>query len=424
MQLLNATSRKEYATILAMSCGSILEWYEVFLYVYWSPVISKLFFGSNSESMNLLNSLFIFLVGFWARPIGGVLFGRIGDLMGRKYSLILSIVILIFPTFITGLLPTYEQIGIFAPISFAILRFLQVLPSGGELPGSFCYLYEWASPKRKRYMMSWGAVGSQVGIAISFIESKFVESILSPGDLLNWGWRISFIFGSFIALLGFFLRTRLHETPSYQEMERRHNKSKKSIFQIIADYYRAIGMGIVLCLLTSSGFYILCVTFPVYVSSVFNIGQNSLLAGLGVLLLGSIFIPFFGFLGDRFSNKKILIGSTVSIILLLYPLFFTTAHLYKTSSAILLIAFIVCLSALMALMPYRFAVLFPTPVRFTGVGISFNIVDGVLGSLSTVLASYFMNQFDSLFPCYFILFLCAILSLGALLTLDEKDEKY
>jgi MFS transporter, MHS family, proline/betaine transporter len=109
MQLRNPISQKDYATILAMSCGSILEWYEVFLYVYWAPVISKLFFESASESMNLLHSLFIFLVGFWARPIGGVFFGRLGDLMGRKYSLILSIVILIFPTLAMGLLPTYES---------------------------------------------------------------------------------------------------------------------------------------------------------------------------------------------------------------------------------------------------------------------------------------------------------------------------
>lgn len=401
----------------------MLEWYEVFLYVYWAPVISKLFFSEATDFKNLLNALLIFMVGFWARPIGGVFFGRIGDLVGRKYALILSIVILIFPTLGMGILPTYEKIGILAPICFGLLRFLQAIPSGGELPGAFCYLYEWAPPARKRFMLSWGAIGSQIGIAISLIESKWLEYILSPADLLEWGWRLSFIVGSFLALLGLFLRRGLHETPSYQEMERRDTKFKTPLFQIIWQQRGAIGMGIVLCLLASSGFYILCVTFPIYISNIFKIGQNSLFASLGVLLLGSISLPFFGLLGDRFSNKKILIASTVAIILLLYPLYFTTEHLYTIPSAILLFTFILCLSALMALLPYRFAVLFPTRVRFTGIGISFNLVDGVLGSLSTVLAFYFMNKYNSLLPCYLILFVCAIISLLALFSLNEKIEK-
>jgi len=420
MQLKGSTSQKEYVTILAVCFGSLLEWYEVFLYVYWAPLISKLFFGADTEAMNLLHSLFIFMVGFWARPLGGIIFGRIGDLLCRKHSLILSIVIMIFPTLGMGLLPTYGQIGVLAPICFAILRFLQALPSGGELPGAFCYLYEYAPPGRKCYMTSWGAVGSQIGIAISLIESKWIEYIFPTADLLEWGWRLSFIIGSFIALLGFFLRTKLHETPLYQQMEQRHEKLKTSIFQIIRRYRRSIGMGIALCLFTASGFYILCVTFPIYISSIFNIGQNSLITGLAILLLGPIFFPFFGFLGDRFNNKKILIASTITMILLLYPLYFTTAHSYKTAAAILLFVFILCLSALLALMPYRFVVLFPTPVRFTGVGISFNIVDGVLGSSITMIAFYFMNKYHSLLPCYLILFICSIVSLIALFFVNER----
>lgn len=411
-------SRKEYAIILTMTFGSILEWYEIFIYVYWAPVISKLFFGQALASVNLLNSLLIFMIGFWARPIGGFFFGRIGDLVGRKYALILSIVILIFPTLFMGLLPTYDQIGIFSPICLILLRFLQAIPSGGELPGSFCYLYEYAPLKRRRYITSWGAIGSQIGIAISMIESKYIESILPHEALVNWGWRISFIFGSFIALLGLLLRSKLHETPVYQQITKRHEKLKISFLEIIKQYRRPIVKIMVLGLLNSAGFYILCAVFPIY------IGQNGVLSGLSVLILGSIFIPFIGYLGDRFNNKKMLIASVIGIILILYPMYFFGQHSHNVFLAIFFIAFILFLSVSAALLPYRFAALFPANIRFTGVGIGFNLGDGVLGSLSTVLAFILMSKLNSLLPCYLIIFICAILSLLAMFTIKEEDAKH
>ncbi|MEN9344012.1 MAG: hypothetical protein RLZZ453_799 [Chlamydiota bacterium] len=412
-------SRREYGTILAVSFGSLLEWYEVFLYIYWSPIIAELFFKTSSTATNLLNSFLIFMIGFWARPLGGVLFGRIGDLFGRKYALVLSIIVLIFPTLGMGLLPTYAEIGIFSPLLFALLRFLQALPSGGELPGAFCYLYETALPAHRRYMTSWGAVGSQIGIAISLIESRCIEYLLPPQDLVAWGWRLSFIVGSLIAFLGFFVRRKLHETPAYQEIIRRHKVCKLSLFQVILRNRRSIFQVIALCICSTAAFYTLCVTFPLYIHKMFDIRHSGLLSGLGVLLLGAVGLPVFGFLGDRFSNKKLLIAGTTGIALLIYPLFISMQNLCTMAFSFLLIAFIICLTICMALLPYRFVSLFPVPIRFTGVGISFNLVDGILGSLITMISLYLMHSYDSLLPSCFILFGCALISLFALFVLKN-----
>ncbi len=422
---MHATNRKEYRTILAMSFGSLLEWYEVFLYVYWAPVISELFFVASSKLMSTFYSLLIFMIGFWARPLGGIFFGRIGDLLGRKYALILSITIMIFPTLGMGLLPTYEQIGILAPICFAILRLLQSLPVGGELPGAFCYFYECARPDRRRYMIGWGSVGSQLGMAISLVESKLMEHLFPSDVFLEWGWRISFIFGSFIALFGLYLRKGLHETPRYQEMVQRHQRLKISVFQIISQYRRAIGKSCAFNLFTPAGFYVSCVIFPVYLSNFFGLEKSSLFMGLSLLLLGAVSFPFFGFLGDHFSNKKMLMGSVICIIFILFPIYFSIIYSCKTLLMLLLLVFGVCLSILMTLMPYRFVVLFPTPVRFTGVGFSFNVVDAILGSIITVLVFYFINLYHSLLPGFLILFICAVISLLGLMTIDEtKEESY
>lgn len=406
-----------------MSFGSLLEWYEIFLYIYWAPVISHLFFKASSDSTRLLNSLFIFMVGFWARPIGGIVFGRLGDLVGRKYSLICSITILIFPTLGIGLLPTYEQIGILAPIILVILRFLQALPSGGELPGAFCYLYECSPPSRRHYITSWGAIGSQLGIAISLLESKFMESMFSPAALSSWGWRVSFIAGSFIALLGLLLRSRLHETPVYRNIERRHQQLKISIFEIFKRYGRSIFMVMTLGLFNSAGFYMLCLALPIYTSTIFRIENNNTLPSLILLILGSVFIPFIGFLGDRFNNKKMLITSIIIAALTLYPLYLAAEHLQSTYAALLLLIFIICLSVSAALLPYCFAIMFPPFIRFTGMGIGFNMGDGVLGSATTVMAFYFLTQYGSLLPCYIIIFICAMISLTALCFVKERNSR-
>src|SRR3990167_456922 len=138
---MNLTKIQKFV-ILAVSFGNILEWYEIYLYVFWAPVISQLFFDHTSYSVNLLSTVSLFAIGFLVRPLGGLFFGRLGDRIGRKKAFVLSILAMIIPTFLIGILPTYHQIGFAAPFLLAILRILQTFPAGGELPGAFCYLYE------------------------------------------------------------------------------------------------------------------------------------------------------------------------------------------------------------------------------------------------------------------------------------------
>src|SRR5579872_3886843 len=130
-------SKKEKATVIfAVTFGNLLEWYEIYLYVYWAPIISKIFFKPNSDLVNLTNTFLVFAIGFLARPLGGIFFGRLGDRIGRKKALILSLLMMTVPTFVTGLLPTYAQIGLFAPLILIVMRILQSFPAGGELPGA------------------------------------------------------------------------------------------------------------------------------------------------------------------------------------------------------------------------------------------------------------------------------------------------
>jgi MHS family proline/betaine transporter-like MFS transporter len=309
------SEKREHSAILAVTIGSILEWYEIYLYVFWSPILSKLLFNHHSETVNLIGTFLLFAVGFLARPFGGIIFGRIGDLYGRRKSLILSIVVLAIPSFVMGLLPTYETIGLAAPIIFGITRIFQALPAGGELPGAFCYLYESTRVHHRRYMTSWGAVGNQIGIIIAMFECYLLEQFLTPEQLISWGWRLSFMLGGVIALFGFYLRYRMMETPLYKDMERHHHIVRQPILQVMNHYKKNIMMGIFFCLSNSVEFYLISVLFPVYFSNILDIHYDkNILISLFILILTTLPLPFIGMMGDHFSNKKILIGGSTNYI--------------------------------------------------------------------------------------------------------------
>lgn len=417
------SEKREHSIILAVTIGSILEWYEIYLYVFWSPILSKLLFNHPSEAVNLIGTFLLFAVAFLARPFGGIVFGRIGDLFGRKKSLILSIVVLAVPSFVMGVLPTYETIGLAAPILFAITRLFQALPAGGELPGAFCYLYESTHMHHRRYMTSWGAVGNQLGIIISMFECYLLEQFLTPEQLISWGWRLSFMLGGVIALFGFYLRYRLNETPLYRDMERHHHIVRQPILQVLNHYRKNILMGIFFCLSNSVGFYLISVLFPVFFSTILNIHYHeNILIALFIMILTTVPLPFIGMLGDRFSNKKILIGASLVMIVLLYPLYLSIAAAASLLALMIAIIFILAFTCLTALIPYRFAALFPTPARYTCVGISYNLVDGIIGGFSPALALYFVSLNQSVSICYWMVFASAVISLLAFFKINEQKE--
>jgi MHS family proline/betaine transporter-like MFS transporter len=411
-------SRKEKLTVIfAVTFGNLLEWYEIYLYVYWAPIIGKLFFKPNSELVNLTNALLVFAIGFLARPLGGVFFGRLGDRIGRRKALILSLAMMTVPTFITGLMPTFAQVGVLAPMLLILMRVFQSFPAGGELPGAACYLYESARFHHRRFMCSWASLGFQLGILISTLECFFLEKYLSQEDLTNWGWRLSFLIGGVLGVCGLFFRYKLHETPLYREMIT-HERIANPLLGIVKKYKKQIMQAILFCALNSSAFYILTISFPFYLEKAVGTSyQNNLLITSFLLLFITIPLPFFGLLGDRFSNKKLLIGSALGILILLFPLCTTLS--FKLLIPLLLL-FCLCFTCLSALLPYAISDLFPTYARFTCLGISFNIVDAIIGGFTPVIALYLYHRtgMQGAF-CWFLLF-CALLSLGSYLAMKEK----
>lgn len=419
--LINFSKKNARTAVVAVTLGNLLEWYEIYLYVYWAPIISHLFFKPGSDSDRLINAFLVFAVGFLARPLGGLVFGRIGDVIGRKRSLILSIVMMIIPTFITGLLPTYEQIGCFAPSLLILMRILQSFPAGGELPGAFCYLYESAPLEKRRFLSSWSGVGYQLGILISTLECYFLEKHMSPENLMQWGWRISFIVGGLIGVSGLLLRFQLHETPVYREMVTHEKLVKKPVWDVLKRYKSEIFTGICYSALCSSAFYLISINLADFFSNILMTGNgNRLLFTAIILVLITVPLPLFGMLGDRYNNKKILVGCTTAIIFLLYPLYLSLESESLLVAGFVVLIFGLLITCITALIPYIFCDLFPTYARFTCVAVSFNIVDAIIGGFTPVASLYLFYLTNSKTSFCWILLVVSLVSLYSYLKMPSR----
>lgn len=500
------SKKEQNLVIFGVTIGSILEWYEAYLYIFWAPIFADLFFNRNSELEELQGSFLIFWVGFLARPLGGIFFGRIGDTLGRKKSFILSIVMTAIPTFLISLLPTHAQIGIFAPMLLGMLRFAQAFPSGGEQPGAFCYLYESAGPDNKRYLTSWGAVGNQIGIILSMVECYYLEQWLSKEELMAWGWRLSFGIGGVIGLLGFYLRSKLHETPVFKELHHNVQKSQKSLFETISiglnstflntlatkiqslktktihsttdqknqeilvqkiknstpippessslkklpslslkirenakstlstqiattsisnifrKYKNEIFLGIGFCMLDAIGFYLISSVFPSYFATV-NSSEYStnVLIAIVTTIASTIPLPLFGILGDKVNNKFLMLLCSLSILVLLLPIYLSLSYSNLYWAISLYAISIMLFTCITALIPYLLCNLFPSEIRFTGVGISYNIVDGILGGLTPMIALSLFSLSGNPLSFLWLVVLSAIIS--SISYLKIKDRK-
>lgn len=419
-------SKKERRTIvLAVSIGNLLEWYEIYLYVYWAPIISKLFFHPHSDLIGLIYTYLIFGLGFLARPLGGIFFGRLGDKVGRKKALILSLMMMIFPTFVTGLLPTYKQIGHYAPCVLALMRILQAFPAGGELPGAMCYLYESSRPDKRKYMSSWTAMGFQMGILISTIECFLLDEFLPQEDLLLWGWRFSFLVGGLIGFCGLFLRYKLHETPLYQEILTHEKIVKEPLFEVFTRHKKELIQGGLYCILNSASFYLITVNFPMYFSQMLGVDSRLyLLVTTVMLLVITVPLPFFGKLAQKYNYKNILIYSTLASIILLYPLYLSMNSASVVFMSIVVLLFSLLFACLSAIIPFIISDIFPTYARFTCVGVSFNFVDALVGGFTPAIALLLLRSTGNRGSICWFLLACGLLSLYSYVMIKEKHPHH
>lgn len=405
-------NKKQIRTIFTVTFGNILEWYDIYSYAYFAPILSKVFFNFDSNLSGLVGSFVIFGSGFITRPFGAILFGRIGDLIGRKSAFVWSIIVMTIPTFFMGCLPTYAQIGIYSPLILGLLRLLQSIPAAGETPGTICFLYENSERENRIYLTSWTQVGNQIGAILGLTQSFLMDQLMSDEFVMSWGWRISFWIGGLIGLFGIYLRRRLDETPIYQRLKEHCRINKQSIVKVINEHKKTIALGTAFGVINASTFYLLATYIPTYLNEALGLThfQNAMVSLL-FLVLTTILLPVFGLLGEKVNIKSLLIFSSLLVIILLYPLALSIINKNLFWMAVIGLVYIFPITLFTTFIGYLLAHLYPAPVRFTAVGLSFNFADGIVGGFSPAIALILLRMTGNQAAfCWFIL-VCALVSL-------------
>ena len=410
-------------TVLAGAIGNVLEWYDFALFGYFAPVLSRLFFPASDPSLSLIATFGVFAVGFLARPLGALLFGYWGDTKGRRAALAWSIILMALPTCLVGLLPTYAQIGLAAPLILTALRFLQGLSVGGEFTGSVTFLVEHAAPTERGYIGSWAGFSAQIGALLGSGVGTLATASLSSEALEQWGWRIPFVAGSVIALVGWYLRRSIPESPAFERLQQAGVVSSAPVRELLTSHRAQLFQVIGLVLLHGVGFYTFYVFLPTYLTKVTDLPMGTtLLLNTICMTFMAMLIPLMGKLSDRVGHRWVLAAGAVGLALGTVPVFswFGNGHLLLIATAQGLIT--VCVSAYMGPFFAIVATLFPVARRYTGLSISYNLASALFGGTAPLMATMLMERSGSALAPGWYVSLCAVLSLIALSTIREERK--
>ncbi len=219
-------NRKERRVVLASSLGTMFEWYDFFVYGALASIFSKQFFTGLNDTTAFIFALLVFAAGFAVRPFGALVFGRLGDLVGRKYTFLITIMIMGFSTVLVGFLPTYSSVGILAPIGLVVLRMAQGLAIGGEYGGAATYVAEHAPPGKRGAYTSWIQMTATAGLFLSLIVIMTCRSVIPPDAFIEWGWRVPFLLSALLLAVSVWIRLRLNESPAFTAMQAEGKGSK------------------------------------------------------------------------------------------------------------------------------------------------------------------------------------------------------
>ena len=404
--------------IIPVTLGSMIEWYEVFLYIYWSPIIeSALKIDYTLPVIDFFHASIVFAIAICvSRTFGGVWLGAKGDRKGRKGVFFWTLFFIFLPILLTLFMPT--RWVFFSIIYMGLMKFLQGIPAGGELPGALCFLEECALKKRRKYVCSYLLIGPQIGQILALGQSILMKSLLPTHFLVTWGWRLSFALAVVIGCLGLTLRKKLHETSAFHGIKVKHEVLKHPIKKIWSQYKKNVVIGLFLSVFEVAGFFLIEFYFLGNIKTLCHLNFHQCLVLYGVSLVPIVFLmPVIGRLASNYQHTKwlnaqsLLISSGLGVMLLTLPLYFTFVKDWLTVSFSLFGLLIFLLSIQFALIPSLLAEIFPTNVRFTCLGFSFNLTDSLLGGVLPFIAAGIMSFTGNAFAFIFLLPLAAVIFL-------------
>ncbi|GAA2098695.1 MFS transporter [Brevibacterium salitolerans] len=375
------------------SVGSVVEWFDVALYGYLAVVIGEVFFESSSPTAALLSSFAVFGSAFIVRPLGGIVFGAIGDRIGRRKVLATVILTASGATFLIGLLPGYATIGILAPVLLVILRLVQGFSAGGEMGGASAFVAEYAPRERRGYLVSFVEMGCILGFLLGASTVLVMNAVLSESQMHEWGWRIPFLVAGPLGAVGLYIRSRLEETPEFTALRAQGRVRKNPLKETLVRHWRAVLIVAGFALFQNVAIYVILTYVPTHLSV--TLGFSALLGSVSAVVMMAVLcalIPVTGLLSDRVGRRPVLLFSCVTSLLLGVPLFLGM----QTGSAVLAVACHVLLGILLSffLGPVLAAAneLFSTDVRYGGFSLGYNVSVSLFGGTAPFVVTLLVAE--------------------------------
>lgn len=392
----DTTSRRRQSrlqTIVGIGSGNALEWYDWGIYATFTAYFASQFFHSGSAGTDVLKTLAVFAVGFLARPFGGFLFGFLADRKGRQLSMTLAVGLAALGSLVIGITPSYDSIGIFAPIILVVARLTQGLAHGGELPSAQTYLSEMAPRERRGLWSSLIYFSGTVGNVFGVLLGAILATVLTTSEMTTYGWRIPFILGGIFGFFALYMRSQMHETETFTKAAAVvAAEPQPSLWRQIMQHpkllMRVIGMTIGATVI----YYVWAVSAPAYAISNRGIeGSSALWAGVVANIVFMVSLPLWGMLSDRIGRRPVLLTGTTLIALLLFPL---NAFIGNSAVklAISMSIALVLIAAFASIAPAVYAEMFPTHIRAAGLGVPYSIAVALFGGTAPYLQTYFAEN--------------------------------
>lgn len=409
------TARRQ---VLAGSVGNVLEWYDFAVYGFLAPIMAPLFFPQEDTLSGLINTYGIFAAGYLMRPLGGVIFGHIGDRMGRKKALQLSIAMMAIPTVLVGLLPVHAQVGALAAALLVLLRLIQGISVGGELIGSMSYLVETAPTNRRGVAGSWSIFGGVAGILLGSLVAAVLGGLLGDEAMSSWGWRIPFLSGVVIFLVGNWLRRSLEESPEFTAATDAQAEQGNPLLEVLRQIPARLMLLSAGILLFATSFYMLFVWMPSYLTKIVTPAvDHALMINTVAMILVVVMIPIGGALSDRFGRKPVMLIATALMGLTIYPLFLIIDHGVMIEALLAQLWFAMLFGLMGGPLPAFMVECFPVTNRYTAIGVSYNITLAIFGGTGPMVATWLIRETgDIASPALYLagLALVSVVALAAL----------
>jgi MFS family permease len=401
-------SRSDYKTLSLSALGGALEFYDFIIFVFFAAVVGKLFFPPDMPDwLRLFQTFGIFAAGYLARPLGGIIMAHFGDLLGRKKMFTLSIFMMSVPTLIMGLLPTYEQIGILAPLLLLLMRIAQGAAIGGEVPGAWVFVAEHAPPRHVGYACGVMTAGIVAGILLGSLMATLINTLYTPEEVADWAWRVPFLVGGVFGLFAVYLRRYLHETPVFAELQKRKALSAElPLKTVIRGHKSSIALSALVTWFLTAAIVVVILLTPTFLQTLYKMSAvMTLQANSLAIICACIGCVVSGFLCDRIEGGKTLIIGALGLGVSVW--FFYTRMALQPELLFPLYALCGFFVGFIGTVPYIMVKAFPPIVRFSGLSFSYNMAYAVFGGVTPMFVSLLV-KWSPLGPMYYVVAVCGL----------------